>query len=374
MPIAVAHTMAPAKPQSVPKVKPACRPTRFMWKEAGIVPRAPPRIQQVTGSVASATCGASANPARPLMAISVELLVNSIAWHAASRPTLRLVLFIYTVSVMAAKEESRYLRGARSFVQGRFESSLREPFDDGWTPEEKDERPLQTQVTIERARSIISRNDSPDIGFTQSINPYRGCEHGCIYCYARPSHAYLELSPGLDFETKLFAKTNAPELLRAELSAKGYKPSAIALGANTDCYQPIEREYKVTRGILEVLAEFQHPLTIVTKSALIERDLDILAPMPAKNLVKVFVSIGTLDRALARKLEPRAASPQRRLDVLKALSREKIPCGVMVAALIPALNDKTLEHVLEEASKAGAEEAAYVIMRLPNELNTLFKE
>ena len=259
-------------------------------------------------------------------------------------------------------------------MQGRFETALREPFDDGWTPEERDERPLETQVTEERARSIISHNDSPDVGFSQSINPYRGCEHGCIYCYARPSHAYLELSPGLDFETKLFAKTNAVELLRAELSKPGYKPSPIAIGANTDCYQPIERKYKITRGILEVLAEFQHPLTIVTKSALIERDLDILAPMAANNLVKVFVSIGTLDRELARKLEPRAASPQRRLDILKALSEHGVPCGVMVAALIPALNDKTMEHVLESAAAAGAKEAAFVIMRLPNELKTLFKE
>src|SRR5712692_73242 len=267
-----------------------------------------------------------------------------------------------------------YLRGARSFLQRRFESALREPFDDGWTAGEKDERALETTVTEERARSIISRNDSPDIGFEQSINPYRGCEHGCIYCYARPSHAYLELSPGLDFETKLFAKTNAAELLREELSRPGYKPSPIALGANTDCYQPIERKYRITRGILEVLAEFEHPVTLVTKSALIERDLDILAPMAQKNLVKVFVSIGSLDRALARKLEPRAASPQRRLDVLKALSNNKIPCGVMVAALIPALNDKTMEQVLEAASAAGAAEAAYVILRLPNELKTLFKE
>jgi len=275
---------------------------------------------------------------------------------------------------MDGKQDSRYLRGARSFVQGRFETALREPFDDGWTPEEKEERPIETQVTEERARSILSRNESPDVGFSQSINPYRGCEHGCIYCYARPSHAYLELSPGLDFETKLYAKTNAPELLREELSKKGYKPSPIALGANTDCYQPIERKYKITRGILEVLAEFQHPVMIVTKSALIERDLDILAPMAQKNLVNVFVSIGSLDRELARKLEPRAASPQRRLDVLKNLSREKIPCGVMVAALIPALNDKTMEHVLEAAAQAGAKEAAYVIMRLPNELKVLFKE
>src|SRR5467141_706219 len=272
------------------------------------------------------------------------------------------------------KHETTYLRGARSFVQGRFETLAREPFDDGWTPEERDERPLETTVTEERARSIISRNDSPDIGFEQSINPYRGCEHGCIYCYARPSHAYLELSPGLDFETKLFAKTNAAELLRAELSKPGYVPSPIAIGANTDCYQPIERKFGITRQIVEVLAECEHPFTMVTKSALVGRDLDLLAPMAQKNLVKVFVSIGSLDRALARKLEPRAASPQRRMDVLRNLAQAGVPCGVMVAALIPGLNDKTLEEVLEAAAAAGAAEAAYVIMRLPNELKELFKE
>src|SRR6266403_4961133 len=272
------------------------------------------------------------------------------------------------------KHETTYLRGARSFVQGRFETLAREPFDDGWTPEEKDAAELQTSVTEERARSIISRNDSPDIGFSQSINPYRGCEHGCIYCYARPSHAYLELSPGLDFETKLFAKTNAAEQLRAELAKPGYKPSPIALGANTDCYQPIERKFRITRQIVEILAECEHPFTMVTKSALVERDLDLLAPMAKKNLVKVFVSIGSLDRALARKLEPRAASPQRRMDVLRNLAQAGVPCGVMVAALIPGLNDKTLEEVLEAASAAGAAEAAYVIMRLPNELKELFKE
>jgi DNA repair photolyase len=266
------------------------------------------------------------------------------------------------------------MRGARSFIQGRFESVAREEFDDGWTPEEKAQSGLKTEVTIERARSIMSHNDSPDVGFDRSINPYRGCEHGCIYCYARPSHAYLELSPGLDFETKLFAKTNAAELLRETLAKPGYVAQPIALGANTDCYQPIERKFKITRQILEVLAECEHPVTMVTKSALIERDLDLLAPMAAKNLIKVFVSIGTLDRELARKLEPRAASPQRRLDILNALSKAGVPCGVMVAALIPALNDKTMEHVLEAAAQAGATEAAYVIMRLPNELKDLFKE
>src|SRR2546425_5017793 len=272
------------------------------------------------------------------------------------------------------KHETTYLRGARSFVAGRFETLAREPFDDGWTPEERDAAELQTSVTEERARSIISRNDSPDIGFSQSINPYRGCEHGCIYCYARPSHAYLELSPGLDFETKLFAKTNAAELLRAELSKPGYAPSPIAIGANTDCYQPIERKFGITRQIVEILAECEHPFTMVTKSALVERDLDLLAPMAKKNLVKVFVSIASLDRALARKLEPRAASPQRRMDVLRNLAQAGVPCGVMVAALIPGLNDKTLEEVLEAAAAAGAAEAAYVIMRLPNELKELFKE
>ncbi|HUG79620.1 MAG TPA: PA0069 family radical SAM protein [Burkholderiales bacterium] len=270
--------------------------------------------------------------------------------------------------------ETTFLRGARSFVAGRFEREERAAFDDGWTREDPPLARLETRTTIETARSIVSRNDSPDIGFDRSINPYRGCEHGCIYCYARPSHAYLELSPGLDFETRLFAKTNAAELLRAELARPGYAPSPIALGANTDCYQPIERKYLITRQILEILLEAQHPVTIVTKSALIERDLDLLAPMARSNLVKVFVSIGTLDRSLARKLEPRAASPQRRLDVLRSLSAAGVPCGVMVAALIPALNDKTLEQVLGAAAAAGALEAAYVILRLPNELKVLFKE
>src|SRR5256714_8541565 len=272
------------------------------------------------------------------------------------------------------KSEITYMRGARSFIAGRFESVAREAFDDGWTPDEKDEKPLATQVSIERARSILSHNDSPDVGFDSSINPYRGCEHGCIYGYARPSHAYLELSPGLDFETKLFAKTNAAELLRAELSKPGYAPSPIAIGANTDCYQPIERKFRITRQIVEILAECEHPFTMVTKSALVERDLDLLAPMAKKNLVKVFVSIASLDRALARKLEPRAASPQRRMDVLRNLAQAGVPCGVMVAALIPGLNDKTLEEVLEAASAAGAAETPDVIMRLPNAPKKLVKE
>jgi DNA repair photolyase len=265
-------------------------------------------------------------------------------------------------------------RGALSQMQGRFATEAREAFDDGWAREDEPLEPLQTTVTVERARSIIARNDSPDIPFDQSINPYRGCELGCAYCYARQSHSYLELSPGLDWETKLFAKTNAAELLRKELAKPGYRVSPIAFGTNTDCYQPAEKKFRITRSIIELLAECEHPLTIVSKSALVERDLDLLAPMARKNLVKVFVSIGTLDPALARKLEPRAASPRRRLDVLRALAAAGVPCGVMVAALIPALNDKTLEHVLEEAAKAGAREAGYIILRLPNEVKDVFKE
>ena len=266
------------------------------------------------------------------------------------------------------------LRGARSQIQGRFESTARSPFDDGWPPEERAAAPAPTLVTEERARSIIARNDSPDVPFEQSINPYRGCEHGCIYCYARPSHAYLELSPGLDFETRLFAKTNAVELLKADLSKPGYKVKPIAFGTNTDVYQPIERRYKIMRGILDVLAACDHPLTLVTKSALIERDLDLLAPMAAKNLVKAFVSITTLDHRLARTLEPRAASPQRRVDTLRALARAGIPCGVMVAPLIPALTDPSLEAVLEAAAEAGATMAGWILLRLPNEVRPLFKE
>ena len=266
------------------------------------------------------------------------------------------------------------LRGARSQIQGRFETAARSPFDDGWAQEEQASAPIQTSVTEERARSIISRNHSPDIPFEQSVNPYRGCEHGCIYCYARPSHAYLELSPGLDFETRLFAKTNAAELLEAELSKPGYRAKPIAFGTNTDCYQPIERRYKVMRGILEVLSACDHPLTIVTKSALIERDIDLLAPMAGKNLVKTFISITTLDHRLARTLEPRAASPQRRVDTLRALSGAGIPCGVMVAPLIPALTDKSLEGVMQAAAEAGASMAGWILLRLPNEVRPLFKE
>ncbi len=282
---------------------------------------------------------------------------------------------MHSIPVHAARADAAdKSRGATDARQGRFGTQARESFDDGWTHDDEPSPALETRVTEERARSIISTNESPDVPFSQSINPYRGCEHGCVYCYARPSHSYLELSPGLDFETKLYAKTNAVELLRTELGRRGYVPSPVALGANTDCYQPVERRYRLTRGIVELLAECDHPLTIVTKSALVERDLDLLAPMARKNLVRAFVSIGTLDRTLARRLEPRAASPQRRLDTLRALSAAGIPCGVMVAPVIPALSDKSIEEVLEAAQAAGAQSAAYIIMRLPNELKGLFRE
>jgi DNA repair photolyase len=265
-------------------------------------------------------------------------------------------------------------RGAAANPQNRFERQVRAAVDDGWESEGDETRGPRTEVTLTQARSIISRNDSPDIPFTQSINPYQGCEHGCIYCYARPSHAYLGLSPGLDFETKLFAKANAAELLRAELSRPDYRCEVISLGANTDPYQPIERKHKITRGILEVLSECNHPVGIVTKSALVERDLDLLAPMAGKGLVHVFVSIGTLDDELMRRLEPRSSAPKRRLEVLRALSEAGIPCGVLVAPIIPFLNDRDMEAVLECSAAQGARIAGYQILRLPYELKDLFKD
>ena len=265
-------------------------------------------------------------------------------------------------------------RGAAINPEGRFESVVRESVDDGWnTPPDEEPPRLETTVTEEVAKSIIARNESPDVGFSQSINPYRGCEHGCIYCYARPSHAYLNLSPGLDFETKLFAKVNAAELLREELSKPGYRCEVIALGANTDPYQPIEREFRITRQILEVLAECEHTVGIVTKSSMVERDLDLLAPMAQQRLVSVFVSITTLDHEIARRLEPRAAAPLRRLQTIKRLSEAGVPCGVLVAPVIPFLTDSAVEKVLEAAREAGASMAGYVLLRLPYEVKDLFK-
>ncbi len=230
----------------------------------------------------------------------------------------------------------------------------------------------RTRIAIEVARSIISTNDSPDVPFDHSINPYRGCEHGCVYCYARPSHAYLGLSPGLDFETRIFAKTNAAELLRQELSRPGHVRSVIALGANTDPYQPIERRLRITRSLLQVLGEFEHPLSITTKSTLVTRDIDLLAPMAGKALVSVQLSLCTLDREIARTLEPRANAPQRRLQAIAQLAAAGIPTGVIVAPIVPALTDRDLEHVLQAAAEAGARHASYVVLRLPREVGDLF--
>jgi DNA repair photolyase len=269
--------------------------------------------------------------------------------------------------------ERRRGRGARSNVSGRFETQIREDADDGWESLGELES-FKTHVQIEPAKSIITTNQSPDISFDQSINPYRGCEHGCIYCYARPTHAYMGLSPGLDFETQLFAKTNAAQLLRAELSNPRYQVKAIALGANTDPYQPIEKRYEITRQVLEVLEETGHPVTIVTKSALVLRDLDILKRMAERGLVKVAISVTTLDASLARKMEPRAATPPRRLAAIRQLSEAGIRTGVIMAPIIPALNDSEIERVLAACRDHGATEAGYVVLRMPLEIKDLFRE
>ena len=270
-------------------------------------------------------------------------------------------------------DERRRGRGASTNVSGRFESEKREDIDDGWGA--LDELPpFKTEVILEKARNIITRNDSPDISFDRSINPYRGCEHGCVYCYARPTHAYLGLSPGLDFETKLFAKDGAAALLERELAVKNYRVQPIAMGANTDPYQPIERQYRITRSILEVLAKYDHPVGIVTKSNLVVRDLDILGPMAEKGLVKVFVSVTTLDRDLARRMEPRAPTPERRLEAIQRLNEAGVPAGVMTAPIIPALNDSEIETILTRAYAAGAREAGYTLLRLPLELRDIFRE
>jgi len=261
-------------------------------------------------------------------------------------------------------------RGAADNPAGRFEKLAREHDRDS---QDHIESHPQTVITLQQARSIISRNDSPDLPFSQSINPYQGCEHGCIYCYARPTHSYLGLSPGLDFETKLFAKANAAELLRAELSRPDYRPELISLGANTDPYQPAERRHRITRGILEVLWEFRHPVGIVTKGSLIERDLDLLEPMAAEKLVQVFISIGTLDGEIARTLEPRAAAPYRRVETVRRLAARGVPCGVFVAPIVPFLNDKDMEAVLEAVADAGARSASFTVLRLPWEVKDLFK-
>jgi DNA repair photolyase len=276
---------------------------------------------------------------------------------------------------MANRLQSRPGRGAASNPAGRFEPTRADAEDDGWGLLDEALPKLATTVLPEHARGIIARNRSPDIPFEQSINPYRGCEHGCIYCYARPSHAYVNLSPGLDFETRLFYKADAERLLTRELAARNYRCAPIALGANTDPYQPIEKQYRVTRSILELLSRCEHPATIVTKgAALIERDLELLQSMAERRLVAVYISITTLDPALKRSLEPRAASPHARLAAVRRLSEAGVPVGVMVAPVIPALTAHEAERILEAAASAGALSADYVMLRLPHEVADLFAE
>jgi DNA repair photolyase len=264
-------------------------------------------------------------------------------------------------------------RGAASNRTARYETEVRVATDDGWGSLE-DIEALRTEVHVERPRAIITRNDSPDISFDRSINPYRGCEHGCVYCFARPTHAYMGLSPGLDFETKLFVKEGAADLLKRELSAQGYQCKTIAIGTNTDPYQPIERTHRVMRAVLEVLSAANHPVGIVTKSALVQRDIDILSAMAAKGLAKVAISVTTLDPKLARLMEPRASSPERRLETIERLAAAGIPTGVMVAPIVPAINDSEIETILTRAHARGAREAGYVMLRLPLEVRDLFSE
>lgn len=265
-------------------------------------------------------------------------------------------------------------RGARSNPKPRFDRQAREAFDDGWDLDEDLPPAPATVIHVDKSKSIITRNSSPDVLFDRSINPYRGCAHGCVYCFARPSHAYLDLSAGLDFETQLFVKPDAPRLLEAELRNRRYRPGIMAIGTNTDPYQPIEREHRIMRGCLEVLADFNHPVAIVTKSHLVTRDIDILAPMAAKGLASVAVSVTTLNRDLHRKLEPRAAIPAKRLEAIRLLSEAGIPTTVMAAPMIPRINDHELEDILAAAKDAGAQSAAYILVRLPHEVKDLFAE
>ncbi|HEV2612492.1 MAG TPA: PA0069 family radical SAM protein [Noviherbaspirillum sp.] len=270
-------------------------------------------------------------------------------------------------------------RGAVSNLQGRYDIHAREAFDDGWAHEDDDATALdvarpRTQVDTEQAKTILSRNASPDIPFGVSLNPYRGCEHGCIYCFARPTHSYLGLSPGLDFETKIIAKTNAPDVLRRELAKPSYVPEPIALGVNTDAYQPCERSLRLTRRVLEVLDECQHPVAVITKSSMIERDIDLLAAMAARRQAVAAITITTLDPAVARTLEPRAATPARRLRTIRALTDAGIPVGVSIAPVIPFVTEPDLERVLEAAVDAGAVSGSYIVLRLPWEVSPLFRE
>ncbi|WP_246750595.1 PA0069 family radical SAM protein [Martelella lutilitoris] len=269
--------------------------------------------------------------------------------------------------------ETRRGRGATANPDGRFEKVSRERFDDGWDLDE-DLPALATDVQVEKAKTIITRNTSPDVPFERSINPYRGCEHGCIYCFARPTHGFMGLSAGLDFETKLFAKPDAARQLARELAKPGYRAKTIAIGTNTDPYQPVEKTWRIMRQVVEVLAEANHPVSITTKSALVLRDLDLLSAMAEKHLVKVMVSVTTLDRKLARAMEPRAATPPRRLETIRALAEHGVPVGISVAPVIPALTDHEIERILDSGQAAGAREASYILLRLPLEVAPLFKD
>jgi len=264
-------------------------------------------------------------------------------------------------------------RGAVSNRSGRFESYEHEAFDDGWDIPEDEPRP-QTEVQVDASRSILAFNQSPDVPFDRSINPYRGCEHGCVYCFARPSHAFLGLSPGLDFETQIFCKPNAAALLDETLRKSGYKCQPIALGVNTDAYQPTERKLGITRSVLEVLQDFRHPVSIITKSALVERDIDILSEMAEDDLVSVYISITTMDGELARKLEPRAAAPHRRLKTIQALAEAGVPVSALIAPVIPVLTDPELDSILTAVKDSGAQNAGYILLRLPLEVSELFQQ
>ncbi len=299
----------------------------------------------------------------------------SLVSQAAFQPgnTADIADALMNASGMRIEIDRRRGRAAGINPAGRFETLERVAFDDGWQTLE-DMPPFKTEVQVEKPRTVITRNESPDIPFDRSINPYRGCEHGCIYCFARPTHSYMGLSAGLDFEAKLFAKPDAPRLLERELSKPVYKVKPIAIGTNTDPYQPIEREWRIMRQVLEVLDKANHPVVIVTKSALILRDIDILKSMAERGLVKVGISVTTLDRKLARSMEPRASTPARRLEAIKALSEAGIPVAVMMAPVIPALNDHEIERILDSGKAAGASEASYVLLRLPLEVSPLFRD
>jgi len=299
----------------------------------------------------------------------------SLVSQAAFQPgnTADIADALMSASGMRIEIDRRRGRAAGINPAGRFETLERVAVDDGWQMLE-DMPPFKTEVQVEKPRTVITRNDSPDIPFDRSINPYRGCEHGCIYCFARPTHSYMGLSAGLDFEAKLFAKPDAPRLLERELSKPGYKVKPIAIGTNTDPYQPIEREWRIMRQVLEALDKANHPVVIVTKSALILRDIDILKSMAERGLVKVGISVTTLDRKLARTMEPRASTPAKRLEAIKTLSEAGIPVAVMMAPVIPALNDHEIERILDSGKAAGASEASYVLLRLPLEVSPLFRD